>query len=190
MLSITGGMWKGHRLKGPRGVRPTAGQVRASLFDVLGASVEGTRWLELCAGSGAVGLEALSRGASHVVFVEHSPSVGRVLRQNLKRVGVSGTRDAETTTAEVWACAAREGVRRARRRALSLDIVFLDPPYPGGLAAKILLEVAENDILAAHGLMIVEHASQDALPQHLGSAFRLVKSRRYGDTTLTTFQTD
>ncbi len=117
-MQITGGRLKGARLKVPRGIRPTSAHVRRLLFDWL--DPEGTRLLELYAGSGAVGLEALSRGAAEAVFVEANPRACRAIRENLETLGLKG---------RVICAPVRKAIKLLREEGQKFDWAFADPPY-------------------------------------------------------------
>ena len=178
-MRVTGGEARGRRLKAPGNlpIRPTADRVREALFDILGARVRGSRFLDAYAGTGAVGCEALSRGAARVVFLERQRGALRLIRANLGLGPWSGSSD--VLEGEVSA-----SLRDLGRFGTRFDIVFLDPPYdeptlPGALdlAARLL---------EAGGLLILEHRSAAAVPPAAG----LVPSRtyRYGDTSLSVWR--
>jgi 16S rRNA (guanine966-N2)-methyltransferase len=141
MVRITGGVWRGRRLEVPEGIRPTTELARKAAFDILGDAIRGARVLDACAGSGAYGLEALSRGAEHATFVEADRKVGDVLRGNVERLGATATSRLEVTSVGRFALRGEEG--RAARRAGSaspagpggaspadgFDVILHDPPF-------------------------------------------------------------
>lgn len=132
-VRISAGRWKGRRLDVPPGARPTSGRAREALFDILGGRVPGARVLELYAGSGAVGIEAVSRGAASAVLVEKDAGV---LRGNLEKLGAGP----EISVVEAGA---GEGIRLLASRGARFDIVFSDPPYaldeePLGVVTRLL----------------------------------------------------
>ena len=177
-MRLTGGEARGRRLKVPRGrlIRPTADRVREALFDILGTRVEGARFLDVYAGTGAVGCEALSRGAARVVFVERDRRALDLIVENLKVGSWSGV-------GEIVAGDARRSLRDLDRRRDRFDIIFLDPPYDDATLPDVLLLAAR--LLPSEGALVVEHRSSRAIdvPKDAGPlAFR---SYRYGDTTLT-----
>ncbi|MBK9064105.1 MAG: 16S rRNA (guanine(966)-N(2))-methyltransferase RsmD [Acidobacteria bacterium] len=118
MVRITAGEWRGRKLEVPDGIRPTTEVARKAAFDILGDAIRGARVLDACAGSGAYGLEALSRGAAHATFVEADRKVAEVLRGNVERLGATATSRLEVMSAG----------RFAPGRA-SFDVVFHDPPF-------------------------------------------------------------
>ena len=177
-MRLTGGGARGRRLKVPRGslVRPTADRVREALFDILGARVSGARFLDVYAGTGAVGCEALSRGAGRVVFLERDRRALALIEENL-HVGLwSGA-------FEIVAGDARRSLERLGQGSQRFDIVFLDPPYDDvGLQAVMTLAVR---LLAGGGALVVEHRSSRAIEPRSDDVPLTVRSYRYGDTTLT-----
>ena len=166
------GRFGGRRLSAPRGARtrPTADRVRESLFSVLG-DLEGARVLDLFAGSGALGIEALSRGAAEVTFVDSAPAALSALRRNLADLGAE---------AEVRRSDARAFLRAARNAERQYDLVFLDPPYRRAAALAPELDRDLPAVLAPGARVAVETATQS--PLKLG--LPLLDERRYGDTLI------
>jgi len=177
-LRVIAGSAKGHPLKAPRGwvTRPTAARTREALFNILGDLVRGSRFLDLFAGSGAVGIEALSRGAALAVFVERDPRAVRVLRDNLARTRLE-------TRAEVLALDAGAALRLLGRQGRRFELVFMDPPYGNGFPGPLLDLVTGHGLLAPAGLVILETSRHNPLPETAGS-LHLVRHRRYGDSVL------
>ena len=183
-MRVIAGVHKGRRLRPPTGlyVRPTSERVREALFSILGAYVEQAHVVDLYSGTGAIGLEALSRGAAHVVFVEHQPSSLQLLRENLKRCG---------NPAECTVIASE--VRRAFQNSDLLTwapfhIVFADPPYYTPEEIEPLLSILSNQVLLAEsGLVILEHPTRITIPQQIEN-IRQFRQARYGDTSLTFFK--
>jgi 16S rRNA (guanine(966)-N(2))-methyltransferase RsmD len=159
------------------GVRPTSDRVRESMFSVVG-SVEGLRVLDLCAGTGALGLEAYSRGAESVVWVERSRRVARALSRRLASFGL----DAEPGLRLVVADARQAVSRLAREADARFDLVFYDPPYAAGDRAEVLEALFESSLLEPHARVVVEGGRRHPLPAVAGG--RVVDERHYGDTVL------
>jgi len=175
-LRVTGGRLGGRRLRAPaRGTRPTADRVREALFARLG-DLRGTRVLDLYAGSGALGVEALSRGADSVVFVERAAATLAVLRGNVTALGLSAE-------ARVIGDDVARAVRRLGRSGERFDLVLLDPPYAGDEAARALEALVDSGALADGAVVVVEHSRRHPLPGATGLA--LLDERRYGDTAIT-----
>jgi 16S rRNA (guanine966-N2)-methyltransferase len=172
-VRIVAGRWGGRRLIAPRGdaVRPTADRVREALFSILGARVQGARVLDLFAGSGALGLEALSRGAAEATFVDSAAASVAAVRANLEALGGE---------AEVRRSDALRFVRAAAGEAQHYDLVLLDPPYR--LAERLGRELSEvlPGVLAPAALVVCESDRRAPLPLDLP----LRDERRYGDTLI------
>jgi 16S rRNA (guanine966-N2)-methyltransferase len=172
-VRVIAGRWGGRRLQAPpgRSTRPTSDRVREALFSMLGARVDGARVLDLFAGSGALGLEALSRGAAEATFVDSAPAALRAVRANLEAL------DGE---AEIVRSDARRFVVSASAAARQYDLVFLDPPYR--LAGRLGRELSEAlpPVLAPDALVVSE--SDRRTPLHI--ELPLHDERRYGDTLI------
>ena len=171
LLRIIGGRWRGRRLRFPAAalIRPTPDRVRETLFNWLGARIVGARCLDLFAGSGALGLEALSRGATHVTFVEREPEAVRALRATLAEWGAEG---AQVQRGDALAFLAGS--------AQSFDVAFLDPPFASGLleAAAALLE--GNGWLSDAALIYVECGAREGVPP-LPTRWVALKAKRAGE---------
>ncbi len=126
MVRITGGAWRGRRLEVPNGIRPTTELARKAAFDILGDAIRDARVLDACAGSGAYGLEALSRGAAHATFVESDRKVAEVLRGNVERLGAGEAARVEEMSVERFSLKGEEGNRYDATR---FDVIFHDPPF-------------------------------------------------------------
>lgn len=178
MLRIVGGEARGRRVRVPEDgrVRPTSDRVKEALFDILGQRVAGSRVLDLFAGSGNLGLEALSRGAAAATFVDRDPRCRQVIGRNLADLGYR-------ERARVLAGDALAVLRRLAARGERFDLVFLDPPYAAGLLVPALEAVAEGGLLAEDGLAAAEHAARDEPPARVGRLVRRAR-RQYGDTSL------
>ncbi len=174
-MRVTGGSLKGRRLRAPReGARPTSDRVREALFariDPEGASV-----LDLYAGSGALGIEALSRGAERATFVERSAAGAAVLRQNLEALGLEDR--CEVLVAEVLRALARLGAQGRH-----FDLVLLDPPYASDEVAGALAMLGRSELLP-EGAMVVAESSRRR-PPAATEGLELIDERRYGDTLIT-----
>jgi 16S rRNA (guanine966-N2)-methyltransferase len=173
-MRVVAGRYGGRRLASPKGAgtRPTADRVREALFSLLG-DLEGVAALDLFAGSGALGIEALSRGASRVTFVDSSAAALRAVRGNL--AVLSACEQATVVRAD-----ARAFLRNARRGGPQYDLVFLDPPYRRAAALAESLSEALPPVLAPDARVAVE--SDRRAPLELG--LPLVDERRYGDTLM------
>ncbi|HEX8433102.1 MAG TPA: 16S rRNA (guanine(966)-N(2))-methyltransferase RsmD [Longimicrobium sp.] len=169
-MRIVAGEWGGRRLVAPPGreTRPTTDRVREAWMSAVEPYLEGARVLDLFAGSGALGLEALSRGAEHATFVEHAAPALQSLRANLQALGATERSEVVRIDAVRYATELPAG---------AFDLAFADPPYAKGLAAALVARFAEVPFAA---LLCVEHGRNDAIPELPGA-----RTRRYGDTSLT-----
>lgn len=173
-MRIIAGDLKGRRIEAPTwdGLRPTSDKLRETLFNVLAAQVRGARVLDAFAGTGAVGIEALSRGAAHVTFVEQDPRAVRLVASNLERCGIEDRH--AIIRARLAGALARLGTHE-------FDIIFLDPPYGPRQLDEAL---AAADRLAGGGtLVVLEHAARDASPAETGALVR-VRELKSGDSAL------
>jgi 16S rRNA (guanine966-N2)-methyltransferase len=182
MSRIIGGAGKGRRLKSVHGdaTRPTGARVRQSLFDMLAAVVPGCRFLDAFAGSGGVGLEALSRGAAKVVLVDQSAAAVEAARANARALAGAGGE------ALVFRQDARIALEAFADQGLRFDVVFLDPPYASELYLP-LLELVGERLLAEDGLAVAEHFHKRELPERIGSLAR-ARRTRVGDHCLSFYR--
>jgi len=181
-MHIIAGALKGRRLVTPRGAttRPTADQVRIALMDTLMPWLAGARVLDLFAGAGGVGLEALSRGAGQATVVERD---GRELAAMWLNVVAHGVAD---RTRVVAADVAR-ALQRLRREQAVFDVVFLDPPYDTELGDVALAGLAAAALTAEHAVVVAQHLTKRPPAEHVG-ALAAFRARRFGETTLTFFR--
>ncbi len=168
-MRIIAGSFRSRSLQAPAGLatRPTSDRLRETLFNVLAPRIEGASFLDLYAGSGAVGMEALSRGAAQATFVERAPAALSVLRANLARLGLSAGFRIHPGVVGAWL--------RKEKSGTPFDLVFLDPPYDAGqeYAATLgLLGGAAAGRLAAGALVIAEHRRKERLEDRFGNLER------------------
>lgn len=178
-MRVIAGTYGGLRLKTLKGaaLRPTSDQLRETLFNILGESIEGARFLDAYAGSGAVGIEALSRGARSVTFLEQHRPAADLIRENLKTLGVD-------SGFEIHTCAVGTGIERLERQEARFDFVFLDPPYAEiHEYHRTLREFGRSQILAPAALVIAEHSRHCNLEERYGS-LALARRLRHGDSQL------
>jgi 16S rRNA (guanine(966)-N(2))-methyltransferase RsmD len=162
-------------------MRPTAARVRETLFNLIGPDIEGCRFLDLCAGSGSVGIEALSRGAAAAVFVDSHATATGLIRRNLADLGL----DHRAAVLKRDACRALDHLSR---RGEVFHEAFLDPPYDSDVAARCLRSRKWLDIMGPRSRIFVEHRSGSVWPPPPG--WRIVDSRKFGETALSVFQGD
>src|SRR5215208_6656697 len=178
-MRIVGGRFRGRTLKAPASdvIRPTSDRLRETIFNILAHgydnAVEGARVLDLFAGTGAMGLEALSRGAAFALFVDDSAAARGLIRENVEALGVGGqSRLFRRDATRLGPAAPNE----------PFSIVFCDPPYGKGLAEKALASCAAGGWLTNDALVVIEEAGGDALK--LPEGFALIETRDYGEAQL------
>lgn len=182
-MRVISGLAKGINLRTPRGlkVRPTSDMVKEAMFSILGSSVTGALVIDLFAGSGALGIEALSRGAQKCVFVERSKPTCRLIKDNLIRAALLE----KTLILQEHVLPA---LRRLGRQGFKADLILMDPPYHDeALVKNTLSEICSSGILKDDGLLVLEHASKNRIA---GAGYRLKMQKRYGDTCLTFMNPD
>ena len=178
-MRVITGTARGRRLKELEGsdTRPTTDKVKESLFNILQFELEGRRVLDLFAGTGQLGIEALSRGAAHCTFVERRSDAVRLVRENLKVTDL-------TEQARVVQGDALEFLAGCREK---FDIILLDPPYEAGLLEPALERIAGFDILSPHGIIVAEHPDGRQLPP-LAAPCGVSRTYRYGRIGLTVYR--
>ncbi len=174
-MRVIAGQFKGRRLKTPKweGVRPTSDKLRETLFNILAPRIAGARVLDGYAGTGAVGIEALSRGAEHVTFVEKDRRAAALIEENAQMCGLKGG----------YTIASGDFLASHRGVAGSFDLILLDPPYDIGNVRDVLDRAAS--LLAPEGLLVLERATR--LEPDAPSTLERMRDVRSGDSTLTMF---
>jgi 16S rRNA (guanine966-N2)-methyltransferase len=186
-MRVVGGQWRGRPLTAPAGraTRPTSDKVREAVFDVLGAllpgGVGGRAAIDLFAGSGALGIEALSRGAASCTFVEHDARALRALRANLARVGLETAGRAPGARARVVATDVRRALTADARSAARYTLVFADPPYDRYAAVEPVLASSLAPLLDRGAAVVIETAAGTAVDL----PWAVARVKRYGDTQVT-----
>ncbi|MFZ5643329.1 MAG: 16S rRNA (guanine(966)-N(2))-methyltransferase RsmD [Bacillota bacterium] len=181
-MRIIAGSAKKRVLKVPAGWtgRPTADRVKESLFNILGNSVIGCNFLDLFAGTGNVGIEALSRGALKAVFVEKDRLAATAIRQNIKLTGFENNskviiKDVYTSLAEL------------KEMRETFNLVFLDPPYGKGFEIPVINTLVNLDLLASDGILVAESSKRETMPPEITN-IKLIRQERYGDTMLSFYK--
>jgi len=189
-MRIVAGKNKGNILKSPKdlSVRPTSEKVREALFDILGLSVKEICFLDLFAGTGAVGIEALSRGAKKVIFIEKEQKCIKIIKDNLKKTeNTQNTLVYKVDFLSGLKLLARKNILLdfilLARKNILLDFIFLDPPYNRGLVNISLLEISKLPILRHDGLVIAQHYKKEKVMEKLDN-LRLHNQKRYGECYL------
>lgn len=183
-MRVITGMAKGRKLLGPRGrtLRPTSDRIKESIFGILGEDVVDGVILDLFAGTGNLGLEALSRGARKAVFVERAREALRLIRKNLAQCGMEDR-------SEVIPKDALRAIRILEGRKEPFDIVFADPPYGEGWIGKIVQALAAQTIWHEGTILVLQRDQRESLPERMGG-WILFRERRIGDTVLSFLRPD
>ncbi len=186
-MRIIAGKYRGRKLKSPPSLqtRPTSDRLRETLFNILAPRIKGARFLDLCAGSGAVGIEALSHGAAHATFVDQSRRMCGLIAANLDEFGID-EEESEVVCSEASVFLQRREKVGSKQRAF--DIIYFDPPYATDYEA-VLEYVGEraSSLLAEDGVMIVEHDKKRELKEEFGS-LRRFRWLNQGDSCLSFYQ--
>ncbi|MBI5640438.1 MAG: 16S rRNA (guanine(966)-N(2))-methyltransferase RsmD [Nitrospirae bacterium] len=188
-MKISAGQFKGRKIGsrkmfGQKGeqqdLRPTSSKVREALFDILRSEIYDAVFLDLYAGTGTVGFEALSRGAQKTFFVEDNPVRSGMINELIAKLGLK-------ERARIFRENAAHFLKRASAEGLSFDIIFADPPYKTDELDIILPLIETSGILKTDGWLIVEHPSKNVL-KYGGATIKVIKEYRYGDTMLTRYR--
>jgi 16S rRNA (guanine(966)-N(2))-methyltransferase RsmD len=186
-MRVIAGTYRSRILKSLKGLalRPTSDRLRETLFNVLGPEVSGSRFVDLFAGTGAIGIEALSRGAKEVVFIENHPPAVKLIGRNLESLEI-------TLGATVYEADALRGldllVSKNKRATVGFDFVFLDPPYAAAEnCARVLEFLGAADLLAPGGLVIAEHRRKLDLTEEVGALLRF-RVLKQGDAALSFYR--
>ena len=178
-MRVISGSARGRRLKELPGMdtRPTTDQVKESIFNIIQFDVEGRRVLDLFAGTGQMGIEALSRGAAHATFVDLAPAAAKIVRENVELTRFT---DVSKVVQSDW----RGFLSSCREK---FDLIFLDPPYKTDMLENAMQAIAAIDILSEHGIMICESPLDKKLPE-LAAPYEKGKEYRYGKIKVTLYR--
>ena len=174
-MKVIGGKFKGRIIAMPKGIRPTSGKVREALFEILKPRMEDASFLDLYCGSGAIGIESISRGTQSVTFVDNSPGCISLLKKNIASLGILNR-----SSIDIYHM---DAIRALSSISRHFDIVFLDPPYYKDMAKNTLIAISNYDILARNAVVVIEAYKKDDLPEKVGSLTRF-RTAKYGDTKL------
>ena len=178
-MRVIAGVAKGRTLKAPFGssvLRPTSDKVREAIFDIIGPGIEDSGFLDLFCGTGAVGLEALSRGARNVVFVDNKSSSIDLVKGNLLKCGFE-------KNYEIVQCDALQAIRTLSNRQRRFDYIFLDPPYGSDLIIKSIEAISIGNLLLPTASVVVEHSVKKPVPEKIFDLF-CYKEYKFGDTII------
>jgi 16S rRNA (guanine966-N2)-methyltransferase len=182
-MRVIAGKYRSRTLRSLKGraLRPTSDRLRETLFNILGPAVENSIFVDLYAGTGAVGIEALSRGARTAIFVEQHAPATVLIRRNLESLGLSGE-------AEILGVDVMRGLERLEARHVHAQFVFLDPPYAAAEGYQSVLEfLGESPLVSPTGRVIAEHSRKRALPERIGE-LELARVVEQGDAALSFYR--
>jgi 16S rRNA (guanine966-N2)-methyltransferase len=182
-LRIIAGEAKGRSIISPlsKGTRPTSDRVKESLFNILGSRIPDSKVLDLFAGTGNLGLESISRGAEHCIFIDNNKESIKTIYENIRLLKYEGF-------CEVYLNDALSALSVLHRRGLVFDIIFVDPPYHMDMIPGIIECIMSTSILKEGGIIAAEHDTKDIVPDNILNAVKF-KSSVYGDTILSFYKT-
>jgi 16S rRNA (guanine966-N2)-methyltransferase len=182
-MRVIAGTHRGRRLRAVGGlaVRPTSDRLRETLFNILAGKIDGSRFLDICAGSGAVGIEALSRGATEATFIERSRHACAVIAANLAALGIAS----EATTINRDAAAA---LKRLEQEARQFEIAFFDPPYASDIYSQVMRQLGSGNLVSGGALVIVEHRAKTP-PEPEYGRLRICREVKQGESALAFYET-
>ena len=192
-MRVIAGAFRGRRLTAPKGkrlVRPTADRVKESIFSILRERIVDANFLDLCAGTGSMGIEALSRGAKHVTFLERDPRCIEIIERNLHTCGLLTESQSRY---HLFRRDVVKGITDLCKRSTVFEIIYFDPPYRVDLAGgsqlytTCLRLLAKGSLLCIGGILLVEHAKQCVMPDEVGS-LRQSRQARYGETVVSFYR--
>lgn len=178
-MRIIAGLYKGRILKAPKldDVRPTQDRIKEAMFEIIKPHIAGSDVLELFSGTGSLGIEALSRGADTVTFVERHPLCLKTIEENLDLLGINAP------TASVVRSDVFKALKDFTVKGKKFGIIIADPPYGMGHIRKLLIKLNTYDIFKKPFLIVIEHSKRDSIPEKEGKII-LLKQYKYGDTVL------
>ena len=191
-MRVVGGKYKSRLIAMPKGIRPTKDNVKEALFNILAKHVKGARVLDLFAGSGAIGIEALSRDAERVVFADNSKNCTDCIDKNIRSLD----EDAIFYNISILTKDIHLAIKHLSKEGEQFDIIFIDPPYNKGKVTapyhknrirKCLKNISIYDILSSSGFLIVEHFKKDIIPE-IEEDITLMRRLSYGDTVISIYK--
>ncbi|KAB3535220.1 16S rRNA (guanine(966)-N(2))-methyltransferase RsmD [Alkaliphilus pronyensis] len=181
-MRIIAGMAKGHTLKPPKGIdiRPTSDRVKESIFNILQYNINDSIIIDLYAGTGNLGIEALSRGAQKCYFVDQDSNSIEIIKENLKKTKLS-------EGAEIIKSDSKAAINGFKTKNIMADLIFMDPPYDKGLIIPTLEAIGFNNVLNKEGIIIIEHDKNDSPPEAVSNLVKF-RSKSFGNTCVSFYQ--
>lgn len=183
-MRVIAGLFKGRKLERIEtpGIRPTSDRVKEAMFSILNDNILDSIFLDLFAGSGGVGIEAYSRGAAEVVFIDSNPDSIKILKKNLAKIGLMEDIEVYNTDYKI-------AISKLGSRAKKFDIIFIDPPYNKSIPVEAINKIYEKNILSRNGIIIIEHDIKELMPEKV-NIYELHKRKKYGNTQLSFYMID
>ncbi|WZL74798.1 16S rRNA (guanine(966)-N(2))-methyltransferase RsmD [Clostridiaceae bacterium 35-E11] len=180
-MRVIAGSLKGRRLKTPKGIetRPTTDRVKESIFSIIHAHIIDSIIIDLFSGTGNLGIEALSRGAEKVFFVDKNKNSIQLIKENIESMGLK-------SKSEILFCDALKAIKQLASLSHKFDIIFMDPPYSKGLILPCMEAINAEDMLKEDGIILVEHDTKDTLPDNVGRLIKR-KEKKYGNTMISIY---
>ncbi len=184
-MRVIAGKYKGRRLTSPKVtvVRPTSDRVKESVFSIVQDRVVDSFFLDLCAGTGNIGIEALSRGAKQVTFLDKNLNCLRQIEHNIRQIGL----DINQPEVQLIRADVIQGINQLDKQSKTYEIIYLDPPYDSDLYIQCLAYISDTSILDTSGILLVEHRQFMKLPAIAGR-LRCYRSKQYGNTCLSFYR--
>lgn len=184
-MRVIAGKYKGRKLDTLKGlkVRPTSNRVKESVFSIIRNKVTDTNFLDLCAGSGNIGIEALSQGAKQVVFLDENLQCIRLIQKNLERCGLN-KHDSQIL---MLRSDVSKGISILSKQRKTFELIYFDPPYHAGIYKRCITQISNERILETTGLLLIEHHHNTQLPLDIGT-LRCDRQNRYGETRISFYR--
>lgn len=182
-IKINSGLYKSRRIQAPSSIRPTQDKIKQAIFNIFGKCIVDANVLDLFSGSGALGIEAISRGAKYVLFVESNRLAARIIAENIKNLKIPNH------LWDILIMDAYKAMAMLHTRNKYYNIVFADPPYDKNQIKKILQTLSQYDILERNSIIAIEHSFRESIPENEYN-FLLIKQKKYRDTILSFFKTN
>lgn len=184
-MRVIAGKYKGRRLNTLNGlsVRPTSDRVKESVFSSIRNQLVNASFLDLCAGSGNIGIEALSQGARHVTFLDRNLNCIRMIEQNLESCGL----DSQDSQVQILLSDALQGIHLLSRQKQTFQLIYFDPPYDTGIYKKCISQISDANVLEPTGVLLIEHRKNTHLPSEIG-LLSCGRQNTYGSTCLSFYQ--
>lgn len=184
-MRVIAGKYKGRRLTAPKGafVRPTSDRVKESFFSIIRDRLIDSRFLDLCAGTGNIGIEALSRGAKKVTFLDKNLNCIRQIEQNLTAIGL----EINQPELKLIHADAIQGLNQFQLQSETFELIYLDPPYDSNLYNQCLSYISDNSVLETSGILLIEHRKHTQLPS-ISGRLCCYRMKQYGNTCISFYE--